>query len=40
MNSFEDFKIKKTLLRAVVDLGFEKPSPIQQESYSAILSGS
>jgi ATP-dependent RNA helicase RhlE len=39
MNSFEDFKIKKTLLRAVVDLGFEKPSPIQQESYSAILAG-
>lgn len=39
MNTFDDFKIKKTLLRAVVDLGFEKPSLIQQVSYSAILAG-
>lgn len=40
MNTFEDFKIKKQLLNAISDLGFEKPTPIQQESYSAILSGS
>ena len=40
MNSFEDFKIKKQLLNAVRDLGFEKPTPIQQESYSSILGGS
>ena len=39
MNTFQDFKIKKTLLNAVVDLGFEAPSPIQQVSYSAILGG-
>ncbi|MES2798512.1 MAG: DEAD/DEAH box helicase [Bacteroidota bacterium] len=39
MNSFQDFKIKKTLLNAVVDLGFETPSPIQQASYSTILAG-
>jgi len=39
MNSFEDFKIKKPLLNAIADLGFEKPTPIQQESYSAILGG-
>ncbi len=39
MNTFEDFKIKKQLLNAISDLGFEKPSPIQQESYSAVLAG-
>lgn len=40
MNSFEDFKIKKQLKNAITDLGFEKPTPIQQESYSTILGGS
>ena len=39
MNTFEDFKIKKQLLNAIADLGFEKPTPIQQESYSPILGG-
>ena len=39
MNTFEDFKIKKQLLNAIADLGFEKPTPIQQESYSTILGG-
>ncbi len=39
MNTFEDFKIKKQLQNAISDLGFEKPSPIQQESYSSILAG-
>ena len=39
MNTFEDFKIKKQLLNAIADLGFEKPTPIQEESYSAILAG-
>ena len=40
MNTFQDFKIKKQLLNALADLGFEKPTPIQQESYSTILAGS
>jgi ATP-dependent RNA helicase RhlE len=40
MNTFEDFKIKKQLQNAIADLGFEKPTPIQQESYSTILGGS
>jgi len=40
MNSFEDFKIKKQLQNAIADLGFEKPTPIQQASYSTILGGS
>jgi len=39
MSSFEDFKIKKQLFNALADLGFEKPTPIQQESYSGILAG-
>ncbi len=40
MNTLEDFKIKKQLLNALSDLGFDKPTPIQQESYSIILGGS
>ncbi|MUH38231.1 DEAD/DEAH box helicase [Zobellia amurskyensis] len=40
MNNFEDFKIKKQLQKAIVDLGFTEPTPIQKESYSAILGGS
>lgn len=39
MTTFEDFKIKKQLLNAISDLGFDKPTPIQQESYSTILAG-
>ena len=39
MNTFEDFNIKKQLRKAIDDLGFEKPTPIQQESYSTILGG-
>jgi len=40
MNSFEDFNMKKQLQNAIADLGFKKPTPIQQESYSTILAGS
>lgn len=39
MNSFNDFNLKKLLARAIDDLGFEQPTPIQQESFSVILSG-
>jgi len=39
MNSFEDLKIKKQLKNAIADLRFEKPTPIQQESFSPILGG-
>ncbi len=39
MNTFEEFKIKKPLYNAVAELGFEKPTPIQQASYSTILGG-
>jgi ATP-dependent RNA helicase RhlE len=40
MNTFEDFKIKKQLSEALTKQGIEKPTPIQQESYSPILAGS
>ncbi|SOE22985.1 ATP-dependent RNA helicase RhlE [Spirosomataceae bacterium TFI 002] len=40
MITFDDFKIKKQLRNAIDDLGFEKPTSIQQESYSPILAGS
>jgi len=39
MKTFEDFKIKKQIQNAIADLGFEKPTPIQIESYSTILAG-
>jgi len=39
MDSFDNFKIKTQLLNAIEDLGFEKPTPIQQASYSTILAG-
>lgn len=39
MFSFNDFKLSKPLYNAIVDLGFEKPTPIQEKTYSVILSG-
>lgn len=39
MDSFDDFKIGKQLKNAIDELGFEKATPIQQASYSTILSG-
>lgn len=40
MNTFEDLKIKKQLQNAISELSFTKLTPIQQVSYSSILSGS
>jgi ATP-dependent RNA helicase RhlE len=39
MNTFDDFKLSKALRNAMDDLGFEKPTPIQEETFSIILSG-
>jgi len=39
MSAFQNFKIKKQLLKALVDLGLEDATPIQQASYSTILGG-
>ncbi len=39
MNSFDDLNLSKQLRNAVADLGFDRPTPIQQEAFSVILSG-
>lgn len=39
MESFNELNISKQLLYAIADLGFEKPTPIQAQSFSVIMSG-
>ena len=39
MNTFEEFNLTKQLRNAIDDLGFEKPTPIQQETFSVIRAG-
>ena len=39
MNEFKDLNLTKQLRYAIDDLGFEKPTPIQEEAFSVILSG-
>jgi ATP-dependent RNA helicase RhlE len=39
MDTFETFNFTKPLQRAMDDLGFERPTPIQQLAYSVVLSG-
>jgi ATP-dependent RNA helicase RhlE len=39
MNSFEDLKLSKPLRNAICDLGFVRPTPIQAETFSVVLSG-
>ncbi len=39
MSSFEDLNLSKQLQAAIVELGFEQPTPIQAEAYSVVLSG-
>ncbi len=39
MSTFQDFNLKKQLLRAIDDLGFEQPTPIQSEAYNVVRSG-
>ena len=40
MDTFEEFKIKKQLKKAIDDLGFETPTPIQAAAYPTIMGGS
>jgi len=40
MGSFEDFKLQKFLNKAIDELGFEKPTPIQEEAFPVVRSGS
>lgn len=37
--SFDSFKLPKSLQKAVDDLGFAAPTPIQEKSFSVIMSG-
>lgn len=39
MSKFEDINLNKQLRNAISDLGFEKQTPIQEETYSKILGG-
>ena len=39
MNTFEDFNLSRQLRNAIDDLGFDNPTPIQQEAFSVVLSG-
>lgn len=39
MESFEELNINRQLLNAIADLGFEKPTPIQEEAFPVAMSG-
>ncbi len=39
MTTFENFKLTKQLTNAIDELGFETPTPIQEEAFPVILSG-
>lgn len=39
MNNFENLNLTKPLYNAIGDLGFDMPTPIQNEAFSVILSG-
>ncbi|UTW61976.1 DEAD/DEAH box helicase [bacterium SCSIO 12741] len=39
MSGFADFKISNSLLRAIEELGFEQPTPIQKKSFPLVMSG-
>ncbi|MEI6060380.1 MAG: DEAD/DEAH box helicase [Bacteroidota bacterium] len=39
MNTFEKFNLSKQLYSAIEELGFDRPTPIQEEAFPVILSG-
>ena len=39
MNTFESLNLQKPLANAIDEMGFERPTPIQLEAFSVILSG-
>ena len=39
MNSFEELGLKEELVKAIADLGFETPTPIQQKAIPILISG-
>ena len=38
-NEFEDYHLKRELLMGIFEKGYEKPSPIQEESIPVALAG-
>jgi ATP-dependent RNA helicase RhlE len=39
MNTFEQFNLPKSVQKAIADLGFTTPTPIQEKTFSVIMSG-
>ncbi|MEI6020046.1 MAG: DEAD/DEAH box helicase [Bacteroidota bacterium] len=39
MSTFNDLNLSKPLLKALADIGFENPTPIQEKSFPVIMSG-
>ena len=39
MSTFDQFQLPKSVQKAIDDLGFSKPTPIQEKSFSVIMSG-
>ncbi len=39
MSTFTDLNLSKPLLKALADIGFENPTPIQEKSFPVIMSG-
>jgi ATP-dependent RNA helicase RhlE len=39
MNAFTQFDLTKPLFNAVEELGFTKPTPMQEKAFSAVRSG-
>ena len=39
MNYFEEFGIRKELVKAITELGFEKLTPIQEQSIAVLKEG-
>jgi ATP-dependent RNA helicase RhlE len=39
MSTFDQFQLPKSVQKAIDDLGFTKPTPIQEKSFSVIMSG-
>ena len=39
MSTFEQFNLPKSVQKAIDELGFTKPTPIQEKSFSVIMSG-
>src|SRR5438552_3237155 len=37
--SFQNLNISKALLRAIADLGFTQPTPIQEKAFPVVMSG-